>query len=124
MSKKPVPVLVTSTRPLGSFSSAPGMPLTHHLTGRDFIGYKPPITSLSAFSKASKCHGSQPMSASINIKCVEPSVQRNLAVRVLRARLISDSLVIVSTVQSMPNCRHVLAHLIKLMNVDSVSCPP
>ncbi len=40
------------------------------------IGYNPPITSLSAFNNASKCHGSHPMSASINIKCVEYLVTR------------------------------------------------
>ena len=43
---------------------------------------------------------------------------------VFRARLIKLSFVMVSNVQSMPNWRHVLLHLIKLMNTCSVSMPP
>ena len=111
ISKKPVPVLVTSTK-LSTPSSCPGIPFTHHLMGMLFIGYKPPITSTRRFNNTNRCQGSQPMSASINIKWVLSLVCKNLAVSVFRAREIKLSLVMVSTVHSMPSCRAMLAHLI------------
>ena len=104
INKKPVPVFDTSMRFCsGAGSGWPGIPLTHHLMGMLFIGYSPPITSFCASSMTNRCQGSHPMSASMNIKCVDSLVCKNLAVSVLRALLIKLSLVMVSTVQSKPN---------------------
>ena len=92
--------------------------------GNDFLGYKPPITSLSAAIIPKIASGSKRMSASINIKCVACSLVIILAHKLLRALVTKDSLTMVSKLQFRPIRDAIKVNLIKLVIVGSLTTPP